>query len=340
MLPYQVFISFKRTRPDGRSTTRDYELAADLHRTLTDKGVKVFFSERDLSSSAYVRELFQALDEATILIVVGTRPEYVKSEWVRNEWETFLTAILGKRKQDAELYTYLEGMSVNELPIELYNRHSFTSAEKGVLVKRVLNNLGRQYFNTRQKENRTPKDKTDKPIEPSIQQPVELPEAPIVKEKGASDAVQKSDFNKSIIPFLPALKIFGIEMGILIVDEVIMRLVGRSFGYWNIYTGWEDETFEFSIPFFSPFSFLLTWLNNLHILFGSHSEKFGGHILDCFIIHFIVFSAIIILGVLLTRKWCPTKKQKIMTTILLPTHWYSVFFVFFLIFIGHEQMYW
>ena len=51
-MPYEVFISFKRGKPDGSGTTRDFALAAELHRELTAKGIKVFFSERDLSSSA------------------------------------------------------------------------------------------------------------------------------------------------------------------------------------------------------------------------------------------------------------------------------------------------
>ncbi len=143
-IPFEVFISFKRNDTGGKGITCDYQLASDFHRTLTAKGVSVFFSERDLSGSAYVRELYQALDEAKILIVVGTRPEYVRSEWVRTEWETFLTAILSKRKPGAELFTYLEGMSVNQLPLELYNRHSFTSAQKNELVARVMGNLGKQ----------------------------------------------------------------------------------------------------------------------------------------------------------------------------------------------------
>ena len=142
-MDYEVFISFKRGKMDGSGLTRDYELARDLHRTLTAKGVKVFFSERDLSSSSYVREIYKALDEAKILIVVGTHPSHVVSEWVHAEWETFLTAILGERKPDGEIYTYLENMSVNQLPLELYNRHAFLSDEKNELVARVMQNLGK-----------------------------------------------------------------------------------------------------------------------------------------------------------------------------------------------------
>ena len=142
-MSYEVFISFKRNAPDGSGKTRDFQLAADLHRTLTDAGVKVFFSEKDLSTSAFIREIYKALDEATIQIVVGTKPEYVISEWVHAEWETFLSAIFGKRKKNGEIYTYLEGMTVDQLPLELYNRQSFDSSQKSALVSRILNHLGR-----------------------------------------------------------------------------------------------------------------------------------------------------------------------------------------------------
>ncbi len=142
-MSYEVFISFKRNAPDGSGKTRDYEMAADLHRTLTDAGVKVFFSEKDLSTSAFIREIYKALDEATIQIVVGTKPEYVISEWVHAEWETFLSAIFGKRKKNGEIYTYLEGMTVDQLPLELYNRQSFDSSQKSALVSRILNHLGK-----------------------------------------------------------------------------------------------------------------------------------------------------------------------------------------------------
>ncbi len=142
-MSYEVFISFKRNAPDGSGKTRDFQLAADLHRTLTDAGVKVFFSEKDLSTSAFIREIYKALDEATIQIVVGTKPEYVISEWVHAEWETFLSAIFGKRKKNGEIYTYLEGMTVDQLPLELYNRQSFDSSQKSLLVSRILNHLGK-----------------------------------------------------------------------------------------------------------------------------------------------------------------------------------------------------
>ena len=142
-MAYEVFISFKRNALNGSGLTRDFQLAADLYKTLTNAGVKVFFSEKDLSASAFIREIYKALDEAKIQVIVGTKPEYVTSEWVHAEWETFLSAILGGRKRNGEIYTYLEGMTVDQLPLELYNRQSFDSSQKSALVSRILNHLGK-----------------------------------------------------------------------------------------------------------------------------------------------------------------------------------------------------
>ena len=139
---YQVFISYKHTTLDGTGVTRDYTIASELHSALIRAGVKTFFSEKDLSTGDYINEIYRALDEARIMIVVGTRPEYVDSEWVREEWSTFIAAINGRRKPNGDVYTYLEGMSINNLPMMLYKRQSYTTREKDRLIGRITAQLG------------------------------------------------------------------------------------------------------------------------------------------------------------------------------------------------------
>ena len=139
---YQVFISYKHTTMDGTGVTRDYTIANELHGALTRAGVKTFFSEKDLSTGDYINEIYRALDEARIMIVVGTRPEYIDSEWVREEWSTFIAAINGRRKPNGDVYTYLEGMSINNLPMMLYKRQSYTTSEKERLIGRITAQLG------------------------------------------------------------------------------------------------------------------------------------------------------------------------------------------------------
>ena len=140
---YDVFISFKRGTLDGSGLTRDYALASDLHKTLRANDIDTFFSEKDLSSADFIHEIYRVLDEAKILIVVGTKREHVESEWVRSEWGAFLGAILGKRKPDGQIYTYIEGMTPNDLPLELYSKQSYRPDQKAELTIRVMQNLGK-----------------------------------------------------------------------------------------------------------------------------------------------------------------------------------------------------
>ena len=102
---YKVFISYKHSTMDGKSATRDYTIASELHNALTRAGVKTFFSEKDLSTGDFINEIYDALEEADIMIVVGTKPEHIRSEWVKAEWSTFIAEINGRRKPKGDVYT-------------------------------------------------------------------------------------------------------------------------------------------------------------------------------------------------------------------------------------------
>ena len=141
-MSYRVFISYKHTSMDGKGVTKDYAIAADLHRMLKKAGIPTFFSEKDLSTGDYINEIYDALEEAEIMIVVGTKPDHIRSKWVKEEWSTFGAAINGGLKPNGDLYTYLEGMSVNDLPMMLFKRQSYTTREKDALVQRVKTQLG------------------------------------------------------------------------------------------------------------------------------------------------------------------------------------------------------
>ena len=52
------------------------------------------------------------------MIVVGTEKDFMESEWVRAEWETFIGEIRGGRKA-GRIFTYTEGMQVTDLPLPL-----------------------------------------------------------------------------------------------------------------------------------------------------------------------------------------------------------------------------
>ncbi|MDD6395941.1 MAG: extracellular solute-binding protein [Firmicutes bacterium] len=139
---YSVFISFKRNDLDGGGKTRDCELAEHLHKTLQVNGITAFFSEKDLLTSRFRRQIDDALDQAQILVVVGTKCENMEAEWVKYEWETFQNDIWEKLKPHGEIITYLEGMSPKEAPRGLRTLQSFKSNEIKELVKFIKKILG------------------------------------------------------------------------------------------------------------------------------------------------------------------------------------------------------
>ena len=142
IMGYKVFISFKRNALDGSGKTRDYELAADLHRTLKARGIETFFSEKDLSTSDFRDEIDEALDEAQILVAVGTSRDHLESQNVKYEWRSFQEDLLGGYKPDGQIYTYIEGMKQEQLPRALRLKQSFFSDQKETLVRFIMDNLG------------------------------------------------------------------------------------------------------------------------------------------------------------------------------------------------------
>ena len=89
---FDVFICYKETDEEGERTN-DSVLAQDIYYGLTEKGYKVFFSRITLEGklgTAYEPYIFAALNSAKVMIVVGTKPEYINAVWVKNEWSRFL----------------------------------------------------------------------------------------------------------------------------------------------------------------------------------------------------------------------------------------------------------
>jgi len=123
-MAYDVFISFKNTAAGGGLTV-DRTIAERLYMMLRDEGLEVFFSERDLSTTAFMDEIYQALDEARLLILVGTSVEYINSEWVKSEWSTFFGSMKSGRKPDGHILTVLQGITTRDLPIQLEHFESF-----------------------------------------------------------------------------------------------------------------------------------------------------------------------------------------------------------------------
>ena len=116
--PFDVFICYKETDNDGRRTP-DSVLANDLYHQLTQEGFKVFFARitlEDKLGSAYEPYIFAALNSAKVMVVLGTKPEYFKAVWVRNEWSRYLALI--KQGQKKMLIPAYKDMDPYDLPEE------------------------------------------------------------------------------------------------------------------------------------------------------------------------------------------------------------------------------
>lgn len=120
---FDVFISVKQK--DGANYTVDSKKATDLFYKLKEWGFKVFNSDSALTPSP-AGELFEpyiisAILSSRVMIVVGTKKEYMNADWVRDEWTRF--SWLKKREEKASghskrlLFCYLaNGMQPEDIP--------------------------------------------------------------------------------------------------------------------------------------------------------------------------------------------------------------------------------
>ena len=122
---YDVFISVKQN-VDGRQTP-DSDKASDLYDYISNKGLRVFNSRRTPipAGEEYEPYIISALMSAKVLIVVGTRPEYMNAQWVRNEWSRFQWLQRSERektgKTERVLFCYLAGgMQPKQIPKALH----------------------------------------------------------------------------------------------------------------------------------------------------------------------------------------------------------------------------
>lgn len=114
--PFDVFICYKETDINGRRT-QDSVLANDLYHILSKEGFKVFFSRITLETKLgqeYEPYIYSALNSSKVMIVIGTRPEYFNSVWVKNEWSRFLGMI--KDGADKTLIPAFKDMNPYDLP--------------------------------------------------------------------------------------------------------------------------------------------------------------------------------------------------------------------------------
>jgi hypothetical protein len=102
--------------------SEDYGCAEEVHRFLTDSGVKAFFSHvslPELGSSDYRREIDQALDDAQHMVVITSSRDNVLSQWVEAEWGFFINEKRSGRKPGNLITVVVGSMEISELPPSL-----------------------------------------------------------------------------------------------------------------------------------------------------------------------------------------------------------------------------
>ena len=143
--PYDVFICYKESDANG-NRTRDSLLAQDIYYQLTEQGRKVFFARitlEDIAGAQYEPYIFAALNSAKVMIVVGTKPEYLNAVWVKNEWSRFLAMM--KKDHSKLLLPCYRDMDPYDMPEALSVLQSYDMSKIGFIqdltrgISKVLN---------------------------------------------------------------------------------------------------------------------------------------------------------------------------------------------------------
>lgn len=116
--PFDVFICYKQT-DEADNRTPDSVIANDIYFQLKQAGIKAFYAAitlEDKLGQEYEPYIYAALSSARVMLVVGTKPEYFQSVWVRNEWSRFLKFV--KEDRSRLLIPCYRDMDPYDLPEE------------------------------------------------------------------------------------------------------------------------------------------------------------------------------------------------------------------------------
>lgn len=133
--PYDIFISYKDTElENGVSRTNDSYDAFELYTHLRSQGYNVFFSRESLKGKEgerYEPYIFNALNTAHVMIVFGSKLEYIESTWIKNEWSRFYKRIKNGQKQSNALIVVYKDFNPSGLPRPL---NSVQSLDRNALT--------------------------------------------------------------------------------------------------------------------------------------------------------------------------------------------------------------
>lgn len=143
-----VFISFKNSDFSGHAT-RDSVIAKALHDELASRNIRVFYSNSTLLSigqSAYKKSIDEALETTKVLVVVSSSIDYLNSEWIKYEWESFHQDILSGMKPHAQIINYFGNFSREDTPRSLrdfqtFNIDAHSVSDVADFVQTALSNI-------------------------------------------------------------------------------------------------------------------------------------------------------------------------------------------------------
>ena len=160
--PFDIFICYKETDEEGKRTI-DSVFAQDIYLNLTNQGYKVFFAKITLENklgTEYEPYIFSALNSAKIMIVVGTKKDYINSVWVKNEWSRFLN--LAKEDKGKLLIPAYKEMDPYDLPEEFAHLQAIDLGKIGAITD--LTNKIETTVNSKIKNNKKSKPKNKENI--------------------------------------------------------------------------------------------------------------------------------------------------------------------------------
>lgn len=90
---YDIFISCK---------SEDYPFARKVYQYLREHNYNVFLADTELrkkGNAEYGKIIDEALDSATHMIIIASKPEYIQSTYVESEWRIFIEEKRSGRKK-------------------------------------------------------------------------------------------------------------------------------------------------------------------------------------------------------------------------------------------------
>jgi len=146
--PYDIFLCYKDSDlANGIDRTQDSIAVQDLYIHLTEQGYRVFFSRESLRGKVgekYEPYIFNALSTAKVMLVYGSKPEYITSTWLKNEWARYEKRLQAGEKKPNSLIIACDGFSPAELPKVLSSRQCFDATKRSfysdldAIVKKII----------------------------------------------------------------------------------------------------------------------------------------------------------------------------------------------------------